>query len=149
MKTNVLLLFLLAGLFTNQATAQTASKSIDKNILAANQAFMQAFAAGATAMGDLYASDAQLFPPNGGVVNGSAAITPIWKGAFEAGVKKVTLETTETEQAGDRIIETGNYTLAGADGKPMDNGKYIVVWKKENGNWKLYRDIWNTNMAAK
>lgn len=100
-------------------------------------------------MGDLYASNAQLFPPNGGVVNGSAAITPVWKGAFEAGVKKVTLETTETEKAGDRIIETGNYVLAGADGKPMDNGKYIVVWKKENGQWKLYRDIFNTSMATK
>lgn len=50
MKINVLFLLLLAGLFTNQATAQTASKSIDKNILAVNQAFMQAFAAGAWAI---------------------------------------------------------------------------------------------------
>lgn len=22
-------------------------------------------------------------------------------------------------------------------------GKYVVVWKKENGNWKMYLDIWN------
>ncbi len=138
----------LAGLCSIQALAQTAGP-IDPAILAANQTFMQAYGQGATAMGDLYASDAQLFPPNGAVINGNAAITPVWKSAFDSGVKKVTLETTETEKAGDRIIETGRYTLAGADGKPMDTGKYIVVWKKENGTWKLYRDIWNTSMTPK
>ena len=146
MKTNYLLL-ILAGLFSVQAMAQT-TRPVDPAILAVNKVFMQAFASGATNMGDLYASDAQLFPPNGSVVTGSAAIGPVWKGAFDSGVKKATLETTETETAGDRIIETGRYTLAGADGKALDMGKYIVVWKKEGGTWKLYRDIWNTSMAA-
>ncbi len=28
----------------------------------------------------------------------------------------------------------------------IDKGKYVVAWKKENGNWKLYRDIANTSM---
>lgn len=22
--------------------------------------------------------------------------------------------------------------------------KYVVVWKKEDGQWRLHRDIWNT-----
>ena len=149
MKTTTLLLLiaLLGNLITLPALAQTA-KPADPAILAANKVFMQSFASGATTMSDLYASDAQLFPPNGSVVTGSAAIGPVWKGAFDSGVKKATLETTETETAGDRIIETGRYTLAGADSKALDTGKYIVVWKKEGGTWKLYRDIWNTSMAA-
>lgn len=149
MKNNTLflLIILFGGLAGLPTLAQTA-KPLDPAILAANKAFMQAFASGATNMGDLYASDAQLFPPNGSVVTGSAAIGPVWKGAFDSGVKKATLETTETETAGDRIIETGRYILAGADGKALDTGKYIVVWKKEGGTWKLYRDIWNTSMAA-
>jgi ketosteroid isomerase-like protein len=146
MKTNCLLL-LLATLFSMQAMAQT-TKPVDSAILAANKVFMQAFASGAANMGDLYAIDAQLFPPNGAVITGNTAIGPVWKGAFDSGVKKATLETTETETAGDRIIETGRYTLAGADGKALDTGKYMVVWKKEGGTWKLYRDIWNTSMAA-
>lgn len=143
MKTLVALLALVAVVST--ATAQT----IDANIVAANKVFMQAFANGATTMSDLYTTDAQLFPPNGSPINGNTVIGPFWKGAFEAGVKKAVLETTQTEAAGDRIIETGRYTLSGGDGKPMDSGKYIVVWKKEGGTWKLYRDIWNTSMAAK
>ena len=110
---------------------------------------MQAFSQGATDMGKFYASDAQIFPPNGAMISGSTAISPFWKGAFDMGIKNATLETIQTEKAGDQIIETGNYTLAGADGKTMDNGKYMVVWKSENGQWKLYRDIWNSSVAAK
>jgi hypothetical protein len=25
--------------------------------------------------------------------------------------------------------------------KVKDKGKYVVIWKKENGQWKEYRDI--------
>ena len=25
---------------------------------------------------------------------------------------------------------------------------YIVVWKEEKGNWKMYRDIWNSDPPA-
>ena len=141
------LFFLLVVTLCQLSQAQ--SPKIDPAILSANKTFMQAFSQGATDIGKLYASDAQLFPPGGAMISGNTAIGPFWKSAFESGVKKATLETTQTENAGDQIIETGAYTLASADGKPLDNGKYIVVWKKEGGTWKLYRDIWNSNMAAK
>jgi hypothetical protein len=32
------------------------------------------------------------------------------------------------------------------DGKVLDKGKYIVIWKKEDGTWKLHRDIWTTSV---
>jgi ketosteroid isomerase-like protein len=35
-----------------------------------------------------------------------------------------------------------------ASGKQIDRGKYITVWKKQQGQWKLHRDIWNTSMPA-
>ena len=27
----------------------------------------------------------------------------------------------------------------------MDEGKYIVIWKREPGGWKIYRDMWSSN----
>jgi len=30
----------------------------------------------------------------------------------------------------------------------MDQGKYIVIWKQVEGEWKLHRDIWNTSMPV-
>ena len=29
----------------------------------------------------------------------------------------------------------------------VDNGKFIAIWKQEDGKWKLFREIWNTNNA--
>ena len=50
---------------------------------------------------------------------------------------------TTTDLRGDEnfLIETGTYEIKDANKKPADRGKYVVVWKKQNGEWKLYRDI--------
>jgi ketosteroid isomerase-like protein len=32
--------------------------------------------------------------------------------------------------------------LVAKDGK-VDQARYVVVWKREGGRWKLHRDIWN------
>ena len=110
---------------------------------------MDVFRNGTVGITHLYTSDAELYPPHADVVKGNTSIEPVWKGAFEAGVKSVSLETVSADPAGDNVIETGRYTLSGADGQLVDIGKYIVVWKQEKGDWKLYLDIWNTNQAAK
>jgi ketosteroid isomerase-like protein len=39
------------------------------------------------------------------------------------------------------------WTLKGKDGAELDHGKYVVIWKKEAGGWKLHRDIWNSSQA--
>jgi ketosteroid isomerase-like protein len=57
------------------------------------------------------------------------------------------LKTVEVEQIGTTAIEVGSYTLSGADGAALDKGKYLVVWKKEGKEWKLFRDIFNTSQA--
>ena len=117
-------------------------------IVAANQRFMEIFANGATTMGDLYTSDAQIYPPGGDAVSGSSAIGAFWKGAYDSGVKRAKLETIEAEPAGDQIIEVGKFTLYGDGDAQLDAGKYVVVWKQDGGSWKLHRDIWNSSGAA-
>ena len=97
----------------------------------------------------LYASDATLCPPNSDFVRGADGIRDFWKGAFNAGIKKVRLETVDVNSFGNFAQETGKYMLFGADDKMIDGGKYVVVWKKEDGSWKLYRDIWNSSAPAK
>lgn len=135
-------MLLLAG------SAAYAQKDMKAPIQAANQKFMDAFAKGATTMGSLYTSDAELMPPGSETVTGNAAIGTFWKGAFDSGVKRAKLETLEATQGGDQVTEVGHYTLYGAGDVQMDAGKYVVVWKKEGGNWKLHRDIWNTSAPA-
>ena len=99
------------------------------------------------AMASHYASDAVVMPPNSEVVKGNN-IVGLWGGALRMGVKDFKLTITDITGGGDLYVETGNYEVFGTDNKSLDKGKYVAVWKKENGNWKMYRDIWNTNMAA-
>jgi ketosteroid isomerase-like protein len=33
-------------------------------------------------------------------------------------------------------------------GQVIDNGKYVVLWRREAGQWKLHRDIWNSSQPA-
>jgi len=99
------------------------------------------------ALASHYAADAVVMPPNSDVVKGND-ITGLWGGALRMGVKDFKLTITDITGGGDLFVETGNYEMFGADSKSLDKGKYVAVWKKENDNWKMYRDIWNSNLAA-
>lgn len=117
-------------------------------IEAANKQFSAAFSKGdAAAVAALYTTNAQAFPPNSPVISGRAEIEKMWQGVFGSGIASATLTTTEVEAHGDTAFETGNYELQLKDGKLADRGKYVVVWKRANGQWRLHRDIWNTSMA--
>ena len=100
-----------------------------------------------TAMAAHYSSDAIVMPSNSEPVKGNDILS-FWGGALRMGVKDLKLDITDISGGGDMYAETGNLELFGADNKLLDKGKYVVVWKKEDGNWKMYRDIWNSNLPA-
>ena len=100
-----------------------------------------------TAMAAHYASDAIVMPSNSEPIKGND-IVKFWGSVVRMGVKDLKLNITDISGGGDLYAETGTLELYGADNKSLDKGKYVVVWKKENGNWKMYRDIWNSNLPA-
>lgn len=100
----------------------------------------------ATAVAACYTRDAMLMPPNAPTATGTQAIEQSWKGTLDAGIRDVVLATDEVEGRGSTAAEVGHYTIKGPDGATLDQGKYIVLWKKEDGVWKLHRDIWNSNL---
>jgi uncharacterized protein (TIGR02246 family) len=101
----------------------------------------------ATALANFYTSGAELLPTNSDFVRGTAAIRTFWQGALDTGLTGASLETIEVEGHGETAIEMGRYRLLAGD-VVADQGKYIVVWKNDNGAWKLHRDIWTTSQAA-
>lgn len=134
--------------FASTVSAQK-SGDIKAEIDKANEAFAAAFGKGdAAAMAKMYTADARVFPPNSDAIQGADAIQKLWKGAMEMGVKSVKLQATEVEAHGSVVHEVGSYSMLAADGKQLDRGKYLVIWKREGNAWKLHRDIWNTNMPA-
>ena len=104
-------------------------------------------AGNAAGVADLYATGAQLMPPNVDFIE-TDALTSWWQGAIDMGVKDGSLTSLSVEVHGDTAIEVGRYKLFGDDRVELDDGKYLVVWRKEGGDWKLYLDIFNTSQPA-
>ena len=118
-------------------------------IKANNKALGAALAAGdAKAIGKMYTSRAKVMPPNADFFKGTKAITAFWQGAFDMGIRGAVLKSVEVEQLGNTAVEIGTYTLSTGDGTVLDKGKYVVVWKKDGGAWKLHHDIFNSSVAA-
>jgi uncharacterized protein (TIGR02246 family) len=92
----------------------------------------------------LYTDDAVAFPPGSPMVKGKDAIGAMWKKlADQVSDPKVT--TIEVKQLGRFAArEIGTFSLKTKEPTPKElTGKYVVVWEKVRGRWKLAADIWN------
>ena len=60
---------------------------------------------------------------------------------MSVGLKDGRLNTFDLQLAGDTAYEVDEANLT------IDRGsavvKFVVVWKKDGGQWHLHRDIWN------
>ncbi len=122
------------------------SADVRAEIDAVNSQFVDGASSGdIEAMGGVYTEDARILPPGQQMVQGRAAIQEFWAGAAKAlGVTGVDLATDVLDTQDDTAEEIGAYTIHGADGV-LDQGKYVVVWKRTDDGWRWYWDIWNSN----
>lgn len=67
-------------------------------------------------------------------------------GLRQMGIENLKITATEVFGGKELISEEGIFEILTNDGKTMDKGKYIVTWKQEDGKWKKYRDIFNSDM---
>ena len=118
-------------------------------IKAAKKALGTALAAGdAKAAATQYTKTTKVLPANAPVQKGRAAVARFWQGAIDMGIKGLQLRTVDLDVHGSTANELGAYTLKDAEGNMVENGKYVIIWKKERGAWKLHWDIFNTNSPA-
>lgn len=90
-----------------------------------------------------YADDAQILPPRHPAIEGKPAIAAF----FQANIDKYISfgnDSTWSVVKGNMAIEQGTYNVRNVRvGQNVEEGKYIRVWKKVNGDWKLYRDMFS------
>ncbi len=128
---------------------QSAATGVRDAIAAANEEFMAAVKRGdAAGLAALYTENGQVMPPNSDFVTGQQSIQMFWQAVMEMGVKEAKLQILEVEGHGDKAIELSTFTLQGEGGTVLDKGKYVVIWKQEDGHWKLHRDIFNSSLPA-
>lgn len=159
MKQLTILLLAFVFLFTSCNTREAgASDKNDKDVAAFDldaarteiigsyEAFNKAASAGDSAtLRDMYHSGAIGYPPNMPAIKEREGIAGYFASMPKMGIKSIKTQTGDVFGGPTDVIETGTYELS--DGtNTLDKGKYIVIWRQEDGKWKNYRDIWNSDM---
>ncbi len=100
-------------------------------------------------LGKCYATDAKFMPPNDKAVEGRAAIQKAF-GQWMKGDNSPKIACKLMNLWGDdeNVTAENAWTMTGADGKVVDEGKSIEVYKMEDGKWRLYRDCFNSDMPT-
>ena len=119
-------------------------------INAVRKQFTDAFNQGdAAAVAALYTEEANLLPPNSPMIVDRKGIQAFWQNGIDAGGRDLQLTVIELSVNGDMAYEVGKYTLTiqPEEGEAIsDNGKYLVIWKRENGSWKVDVAIFNSSL---
>ena len=97
-------------------------------------------------LNNIFCNDAKVFPPNSEIVIGIKAISKLNADWVNYGIYKFDEETISFFGNEIYLIDEGTYFLVYGKEKDVDKGKYINIWKNVNGEWKIYSNIWNTNI---
>lgn len=105
----------------------------------------------ASAVVNLYTSDALLMAPNAEAMRGHEGIRNFVNAFGAVSPRDVRLNVEEVDVCGDTAYEVGSYNMSiqpPGQSRINDRGKYLVVWKRQaDGSWRIHRDIFNTNLA--
>jgi len=119
---------------------------VSDEIMAANESFMAALQTGDVEdIVSHYTDNARVMPPNMPLIEGKENIRGMWEATLSMGGMDLKVKTLTAEAFKKTAIEEGAYKVHAPDGQVVDDGKYIVIWKKVDGRWLLHQDIFNSN----
>lgn len=97
-----------------------------------------------------FAADGELLEPNGPTHTGRAAIAAFSERIGALPNLELTWGPTQitVAESADLAVERGTYELSfdGPDGRVEDNGKYVTVWVKNDDEWLVKHDIFNSSV---
>jgi ketosteroid isomerase-like protein len=96
---------------------------------------------------DRYTEDCHIMAPGLATLKGHDGAKEFFFMAYHSiGVRNGYFITQKIYCSGkDFITEEGSFSLFGEYNKPIDNGKYLVLWKHSPVGWKMFRDCFNSD----
>lgn len=105
----------------------------------------------AAAVSKLYAADGAMMAPGAPIAQGQPALEKAWSELMQMPGFGLTFEADQIVVAsgGDMALDRGAYRLSldGPNGPTTDIGKYVVVWRNIDDQWKVAADIFNSDGA--
>ena len=89
------------------------------------------------ALGNMYTLDAEIIPSTIGRYNITKAFGSMIRDSVTGSFK-----TTNLWGNDELLVEQGTGNWYSGDGIDVSSGSYLLVWKKEDGHWKILRDTW-------
>lgn len=125
------------------------NKNSDKEkILESIIAFSQTYIAGDyKKLASYYTIDGKIFPNRTDIISGRDAIEKRWTLPEGMKVLEHKITPSEIKIIGDYAYDFGYYEGKNLNLKKEEvsfKGKYVIVWKKVEMEWKIYLDIWNS-----
>jgi ketosteroid isomerase-like protein len=99
----------------------------------------------AAGVADLYAEDGVIMPPKAKSAKGRAAIAAYLEKDMAEAPGELVIETAVHDMSGELGFSQGHFWVKDADGNVVDEGKWLEVRRKIQGEWKIIYDIWNSD----
>ncbi len=97
--------------------------------------------------GQIFTEDAQIIPEDEPMVEGTAAIVAFCR---NVAAPELVYDTTRTLslRRGNLAVEQGTYRVRNVrQGADVESGQYLAIWKRVDGQWRIFRSIFNTEVA--
>jgi ketosteroid isomerase-like protein len=118
-------------------------------IMQSNQNFMKAFKNDdSVGVVNCFTTDAKLMCSHQPSIEGKENIRHYFSNMMRTGIATIDLKTSSISGDSSILAEEGTYLFSDSQKKQIDKGKYIVLWKQEAGNWKMYRDMWTSDLPS-
>ncbi|MDL2355240.1 MAG: nuclear transport factor 2 family protein [Pseudomonadota bacterium] len=127
--------------------------SLKEQIQHAQYALAEAFCAGDAELAAAhYTDDACLMPDGLPSLHGRAAIANFFAGAIAHGIVSARFTTEQVDGDATQALETGRCELFAAlpngERQCVDDGRYFVAWRSVDGEWRIFRDMFNRYKPA-
>lgn len=132
-----------------QEAARSAAETAVREIRQLDREWIQMVEAKDTSgIVDLYVEGAgRIMPPESPAGVGREALRQFWSAAVNFPHLTFEPDTIVASEAGDLAADIGSVTFRPPGADANVRGKYIVVWVRQDGEWKILADIFNTDGA--
>ncbi|UQD57498.1 nuclear transport factor 2 family protein [Flavobacterium sp. K5-23] len=121
----------------------SAKKAIEEQ----NAVFIEAMNKGdSVTVANNYTIDAKFMQPNAKAAEGRNNIQHLMSNFMKSGMPVFDIKIVELWGNDETLTVEEQWTFSDKDGKIVDSGKALELWKMEDGKWKIHRDCYNSDM---
>ena len=90
------------------------------------------------ALGEMYLESAEIIPSTVGRAN----IIKVFSSMIKDSITGSSFKTVGLWGNDQLLVEEGTGEWSHENGQVVGRGRYLLVWQKDNGEWRILRDTW-------